>query len=125
MTPEELRARTKAFSLRVVRLVTSLPTGRVGNTFGSQLLRSATSVAANYRAACRARSYADFTSKLGLVEEEADETAFWIEMVADAGLVKRARVEKLLQEAREVLAIITASRKTARSNRSAAKAAKR
>ncbi len=77
-------------------------------------------MAANYRAACRARSYADFASKLGLVEEEADETAFWIEMIMDAGLLKRARLDNLLQEAKEILAIITASRKTVRSTHSAA-----
>jgi four helix bundle protein len=114
MTPEELRARTKKFSLRVIRLVNALSAGRVGNTLGHQFLRSATSVAANYRAACRARTHPEFIAKIGLVEEEADETLFWIEMVSDAGLVKAGKVEGLLQEAKEILAIVTASRKTAK-----------
>jgi len=83
-----LRRRTTDYALRIVRLFRALANGSEGRVIGHQLLRSATSVAANYRAACRARSRADFIFKLGIVEEEADETVFWLEFLAEAGLVK-------------------------------------
>ncbi|MFA6134104.1 MAG: four helix bundle protein [Phycisphaerae bacterium] len=114
MTPEELRRRTRDFSLRIVKLASSLPHSREGDVFARQLVRCGTSVAANYRAACRARSHAEFVAKIGIVEEEADETVFWIEMAADAGLVAQRMIAELATEGREILAIITASRKTAR-----------
>ena len=114
MNAEELKARTKAFALRVVKLAAALPRGRVGDVFARQMVSSATSVAANYRAACLARSSAEFIAKIGIVQEEADETIFWMEMAADANLVKAKLVEGLVAEGREILAIIIASRKTAK-----------
>ena len=115
MNEEELKRRTKQFALRVIRLVEALPRTRTAQVIGNQLLRSATSVAANYRAACRARSQADFVYKLGLVEEEADESLFWLEMVVETNLMPAARVQDLIQEADELTAIFVASRKTAKS----------
>ena len=90
--PRDLKLRTKQFALRVVKLVESLPQTQTARVFGGQLLRSSTSVPANYRAACRARSNADFIAKMGIVEEETDESVFWIEMLVDTNLVKRSRV---------------------------------
>jgi four helix bundle protein len=113
-----MRQRTRACALRVVKLATSLPRNRIADVFARQLVRAGTGVAANYRAACRARSYAEFTAKIGTVEEEADETVFWIELAVEAGLAKRQRVSDLAAEAKEILAIITASRKTAKKRRS-------
>lgn len=110
----DLKLRTKQFALRVIRLVESLPTGRTADVIGRQLLRAGTSVGANYRSACRARSSADFRSKMGIVEEEADESAYWMELLIEAGLMKPKRLEKLLQEANELTAIIVASIKTSR-----------
>jgi four helix bundle protein len=92
----DLKLRTKRFALRVVKLVQSLPKNQAARIFGNQLLRSGTSVAANYRAACRSRSNADFIAKMGIVEEETDETVFWIEMLVDINLVKLPLVEDLL-----------------------------
>jgi four helix bundle protein len=114
MTPEEMKQRIRDFALRSLKLVASFPKGPAGSTVGYQLTRSSTSSAANYRAACIARSRADFVSKIGLVEEEADESVFWIDFAADAGLTKRTRIESLLAEGKEILAIIIATRKTAR-----------
>jgi len=114
MDEEDLKRRTKQFALRVIRLVEALPRTRTAQVIGNQLLRSATSVAANYRAACRARSQADFVHKLGLVEEEADESLFWLEMVVETELMPAARVQDLVQEADELTAIFVASRKTAK-----------
>jgi four helix bundle protein len=114
MTPDELRARTKAFGLRVIRLAEALPRGRTGDIIGRQLVRCGTSVGANYRAACRARSQADFVAKMHVVEEEADEAQYWLEMLSEAGLVKPAALGKLKQEAEELLAIAIASINTAR-----------
>jgi len=116
MTKEELKLRTKQFALRIIKLVDELPNTKAGNTIGNQIIRSATSVAANYRSACRARSSADFISKITIVEEEADETLFWIEMIADANLIKIERLNELLKEADELTAIFTASGKTAKQN---------
>ena len=116
MTKQELQERTKTFALRVIKLVDSLPKKRSADILGTQLLRNSTSVAANYRAACRARSQAEFIAKMGVVEEESDESTGWIELIADAGLISRAKVESLLQESNELTAITVASIKTARQN---------
>jgi len=114
---EDLKQRTKAYCLRVIRLATSLPKDQIHNVFVRQMVRSATSVAANYRAACLARSKAEFASKMGIVQEEADETLFWIELVSDVGAVEHERLRSLLSEGKEILAIVIASRKTAKSGR--------
>jgi four helix bundle protein len=100
-SPEELRQRTKQFALRVIRLFRALPKTEEARVLGKQVLRSGTAVAANYRSACRARSRADFISKIGITVEEADETAFWLELLIDAGIVRRGRLEKLQAEANE------------------------
>ncbi len=118
MTEEELKARTKDFGLRVMKLVDALPNTMAGRAIGSQLIRSGTSVGANYRAACRGRSKAEFAAKLGVAEEEADESAFWLELTMDGGLIDRKRVKRLYREAEELTAILTASVKTARSRQS-------
>jgi len=115
----ELRGRSHQFAIRIVRLYQALPKTGEGRTLGLQLLRSGTSVAANYRAACRARTRAEFVSKLGIVQEEADETVFWLDLLVDTGIVRRTRLEPLRKEANELLAIFTASRRTAESARSA------
>ena len=111
---EGMKERTKQFAIRIVAVVQSLPRSREGDVLGKQLLRSGTSVAANYRAICRARSKAEFISKMGIVVEEADETVFWLELLADAGLVQPGRLTLLLQEANELLAICAASLRTAK-----------
>jgi four helix bundle protein len=98
----------------VIRLTESLPKGRMGDVIGRQLLRSATSVGANYRAACRARTQVEFASKIGIVEEEADESAYWLELIVESGLLPAARVEDLLAEANELVAIFVASARTAK-----------
>lgn len=114
MNPDELRARTRAFSLRVVKLVQFLPKGMIADVLGKQVLRSATSVGANYRAVCRAQSDAMFISKLSIVVEEADETMYWLELIRDAELVKPELLAELIDEAEQILKIMAASRKTAR-----------
>jgi four helix bundle protein len=115
--PEQLRDRTKAFAIRIVRLYRSLPKSTEAQVLGKQLLRSGTSVAANYRAVCRARSKAEFIAKIGIVLEEADETVFWLELLVDTEVVGIDRLSSLLQEARELCAIIAASQRTARTSR--------
>ncbi len=114
MTREEMKARTKAFANRIVRLAASLPDNWIARTLGSQLLRSGTSVGANYRAVCRAKSAADFISKLRVVEEECDESLFWMELLVDNRLVKPSQMKNLIDEGNQILAIIVASAKTAR-----------
>ena len=114
MTKDELKRRTRRFALDVIRLVDSLPRSKTTEVIGRQLLRSATSVGANYRAACRARSSADFVSQMGIVEEEADESMYWMELLVDSGCTPAERVEALLREADELLAITVSSIKTAR-----------
>jgi len=114
MTPDEFKGRTKAFALRVIQLVDSLPKSRAGNVIGGQLLRCGTSVGANYRAACRARSTADFISKMGIVEEESDESAYWMELLIEAGIMKRSRISSPLDEADEILSMVVASIRTSR-----------
>jgi four helix bundle protein len=113
-TPEDLRDRTKTFAIRIVRLYRSLPHTADAQVVGKQLLRCGTSVAANYRAACRGRSRAEWIAKIGLVVEEADETVFWLEMLSDCEIVPVKRCEDILKEAREPSAIFTASQHTAR-----------
>jgi len=115
---EELKKRTKAFAIRVVNLFRRLPRTEEARTIGRQLLRSGTSVAANYRAVCRSRSKAEFVAKIGIVVEEIDETIFWIELMADTEIFKKARLKDLLTEANELLAIFAASQRTARSSMS-------
>ena len=110
----EFKARTKKFAARVVRLVDALPARRSIDCMGHQLLRSATSVGANYRAACRARSDAEFCSKLGIVEEEADECMYWMELLIECELVKEELIRELLREANEITAMVVASIKTAK-----------
>jgi four helix bundle protein len=117
MNPEELKKRTKAFAVRVINLVDQLPNSKATNVITNQLIRSGTSVGANYRAACQAKSRADFISKLGTVEEEADETMYWMELLIESGRVKAAVLADLMREAGEVLAITVASINTARSGR--------
>ena len=113
---EELKQRTKLFALRIIRLVQSLPGSSEDRVIGMQLLRSGTSVASNYRAACRSRSRAEFLSKVSIVVEEADESAFWLEILAEAGLVPGVRLNDLRSEAEQLTAIFNASRTTARRN---------
>ena len=114
MADSDLRLRTKKFALRIMRLVNSLPPGKVGDTLGQQLLRSGTSVGANYRAACRGRSDSEFRAKLGIVEEEADESIYWMELIVDAELLRADLLADLLQEADEIVAMVVASIKTSK-----------
>ena len=113
MTQDELKARTKDFALRVIKLVRALPKTVEGRVFAGQLIRSGTSVAANYRAACRGRSRAEFAAKIGTVLEEADESALWLELIVEAGLLAPSRCQLLLEEAGELVAIFAATRKSA------------
>jgi four helix bundle protein len=114
--PEGLRERTKAFANRVIRLYRALPQTGEAKVIGSQLLRSATSVGANYRAACRGRSRSEFASKLGIVVEEADETIYWLELLGDNNIVPSKKLTDILKEAHELTAIFTAARSTTRNN---------
>jgi four helix bundle protein len=113
VTPEELKVRTKKFALRVLNLAGKLPRGVKGRVLADQIARAGTSVAANYRAACKARSKAEFIAKIGIAEEEADEVQFWLEMISESELVPQDRLGDLQQEARELTAILAASRKSA------------
>jgi four helix bundle protein len=114
LNAERVRKRTRDFALRVIRLVEALPKTKTADVIGRQLLRCGTSVGANYRASCRAKSVADFIAKMGIVEEEADESIYWIELLVDSGLIKRERVENLLNEVDQIVAIVVSSIKTAR-----------
>jgi four helix bundle protein len=114
MTTQELKQRTFDFGVRVVHAVEALPKSETARILGRQLLRAGTSVGANYRAAARARSRADFVAKLGIVEEERDESSYWMEMIIALKGLKRSRLTSLLTEANELLAIVVASIKTAR-----------
>jgi four helix bundle protein len=109
----ELQQRTKDFALRILKLVDALPRTPAGRAIANQLVRSATSVGANYRAACRARSRVEFAAKLGTVLEEADESLYWLEMIRDGNLLSEKRVSLLLKEAGEITAIVAAGRKSA------------
>ena len=112
MSKAELLARTKTFGLRILNLVDHLPRTVSGRAIGSQLVRSGTSVGANYRAACRSRSRAEFAAKLGIVAEEADETVYWLELLRDGKLLSEAKLSDLLREANELTAIFTAGRRS-------------
>ncbi len=112
-----MKARTKAFALRGIKLTDALPRSRAGDAIGRQLIRSATSVGANYRASRRAKSNADFISKLGTVEEEIDECGYWLELIAEAGLVEVARLRPLMKECDELTAIIVATIRKAKQRR--------
>jgi len=111
---EELKRRTKEFAIRIVKLFRSLPKTEEARIIGRQVLRSGTSVAANYRAVCRARSRAEFISKIGVVVEEADETVFWLELLIETNIVPGKKLDDLLREANELLAIFAASQRTAK-----------
>jgi four helix bundle protein len=116
MTPEELKQRTKTFGIRAIKVATALPSGKLGDVIGKQLLRSATSMGANYRSACRGRSRTDFISKIGIAIEEADEALYWLEVVHEAGLLPPSRLTELSGEANELVAILTATSRTAKQN---------
>ena len=113
----ELHARTKAYALRVIKLVDALPQTRTADVIGRQLLRPATSVGANYRAARRAKSPNDFIAKMKIVEEEADECLYWLELLGDSGLVPAHRLTELVEEGNALVAMTVASIKTVRGNR--------
>src|ERR1041384_4459022 len=113
MRPDDLKHRTKQFSLRVLKLVAALPKNLAGRNIGGQLARAGTSVGANYRAACRARSKVEFIAKIGIVEEEADESGFWMELIIETELLKAELVKPLLDEANELAKIMASSRKSA------------
>lgn len=114
MNEQDLLRRTKPFGLRCIKLVEALPNSIAGRKIGDQLVRAGTSVGSNYRAACRGRSKPEFIAKLGVCEEEADESAFWMEMIMEAGLLRPARVQPLHGEAEEIRNIMASSRKTAK-----------
>jgi four helix bundle protein len=117
MNSDDLKRRTKAFALRIIRLVESLPPGTVANVIGRQLAKCGASVGANYRAACRAKSQADFIAKMGIVEEEADESIYWMELLVESELIRKERVEDLMDEANQLVAIFVFSINTARGNK--------
>jgi len=117
MTQEEMKARTKQFALRIIRLVQSLPPNLVVEVIGKQLLRRGTSVGANYRASCRARSAADFIHKLSLVEEEADESIYWMELLIEGKIVKQNLLENLMDEGNQILSIVVSAIKTSKEKR--------
>ena len=112
MDKQELQHRTKQFALRVFKLVDALPRTPVGRAVANQLVRSGTSVGANYRAACRARSRAEFAAKLGTVLEEADESLYWLELISEGKLIAESKLSLLLKEAAELTAILAAGRKS-------------
>jgi four helix bundle protein len=114
MTPDELKKRTKTFALRCMKLADALPRTRSGSVIANQLIRAATSVGANYRAVCRARSNADFISKIGITLEEADESVYWMELIVESGVLSEERVSPLVKEGNELVAIFVASSNTAR-----------
>jgi len=114
MNPEQMKRRTEAFALAVIRTVEKLPRSTTAEVIGKQLLRSGTAVGANYRACCRARSKRDFIAKLGIVEEEADESMYWMELLVDSGVVHESDVAGLLDEASQIAAMTVSSIRTAR-----------
>lgn len=116
MNSQELKEKSKKFALRVIKLTDSLPRTRAADVIAKQILRSSTSVGANYRSACRARSKADFISKITIVEEEADESLYWLEIIRDSGMLGQERLNDLMDEASELVAIFTSSGKTAKQN---------
>jgi four helix bundle protein len=114
MTEQEFKDRTKQVALRIVRVVEALPSTRTADVIGKQLLRSGTSVGANYRAACRGRSPADVIAKLGIVEEETDESIYWLELLIESGTLPANRLSDLMDELNQILAMVVASQKTLR-----------
>lgn len=116
MNEQDLKKRTKEFAKRIVLFCRGLPTNREGKLIGNQLFRSGTSVGANYRASCRGRSKKDFITKLGIVEEESDESIFWLELINELKIADGNELKWLLKEANEILAIIVVSIKTVRRN---------
>jgi len=118
MATSNLKKRTCEFALRVIRLVNTLPKDRAADVIGKQLLRCGCSVGANYRAACRAKSQADFIAKMAIVEEEADETMYWMDLLAESGLIKKDRIANLFDEANQLVAITVSSIRTARTHHS-------
>ena len=121
MNEAEFKNRTKNLALRIIRLVHSLPHNAAADVIGRQVLRSATSVGANYRAACRGKSIPDVINKLSIVEEEADETLYWLELIVASELVPENKMKELIQETNEIVAMIVASIKTLRNNQSKSK----
>lgn len=117
MTEREFKERTKEIALRVLMLVEALPKTWTGEIIGKQLLRSGTSIGANYRAACRAKSTADIINKLAIVEEEADESLYWLELLIDSGIIKPSKLTALMSDINEIVAMTVASIKTLRSNK--------
>jgi four helix bundle protein len=113
MNEGDLKLRTKKFALRIMKVSKALPKTEEGRVIGKQLIRCGTSVGANYRAVCRARSTAEFISKLGIVIEEADESGFWLELIVESGLMKKELIRDLLKEADEITAIMVASSNSA------------
>ena len=116
MSKVELLARTMSFSLAILKLVDKLPRTLSGRAIGNQLVRCGTSVGANYRAACRSRSRAEFAARLGIVAEEADETVYWLELLRDASLLSEETLADSLREANELTAIFTAGRRSSNRN---------
>jgi four helix bundle protein len=117
MDEDELKKRTKRFGLRIIKLVDAEPKTTAGRAIGGHLVRAGTSVGANYRAACRSRSKAEFIARLGVVEEEADESGFWLETIIESELMKPKLIEPLMKEASELVAIMTSSRISAARNK--------
>ncbi|MBU4263472.1 MAG: four helix bundle protein [Proteobacteria bacterium] len=117
MNQQEMKERTKEFAKRIIKLCRNLPETREARLIGNQIFRSGTSVAANYRAACRTRSLAEFISKMGIVEEEADETLFWLELLCEMEIFSKDQLLSVMQENNELIAIVVASIKTCKSNK--------
>ena len=117
MDQNEMKRRTKEFAKEIIRLCRKLPGNREGRLIGDQIFRSGTSIAANYRSACRARSKAEFISKLSIVEEEADETLFWLEVIKEMKIFQYEKIDTLMKENDEILSIVVASIKTAKKNK--------
>jgi len=113
----DLKDRTKKFAIEIIKLVEMISKSRIADIIGGQLLRAGTSVGANYRAACRARSRADFISKMGIVEEETDESLYWLELLIETKIVDKKQIQYLLDESNEIIAVVVASINTARKNR--------
>ena len=114
MNPEVMKDRTKKFAKQIILLCRKMPKNREGNLIGNQIFRSGSSVASNYRAACRGRSKAEFIAKMGIVEEEADETLFWLEVIEEVEIFKKDSISSLMQECNEILSIVVSSINTAR-----------
>ena len=117
MNEVQMKDRTKAFAKEIIKLCRKMPENREGRLIGNQIFRSGTSVAANYRASCRAKSTADFISKLAIVEEEADETLFWLELIKEMRIFDDDSVDSLMKENDEIIAMIVASIKTLKNKR--------